>query len=653
MLASHCPRCQETFRVPIGVVPEDAQAICPWCHEQFPLSEVLDGLPPVLQVVSSDGSPIEVTGTIGPVGFNDQDANESTYPEDAIDSADNWNLASFDQPSGGDRLSASSVSGAVRPMSVPVRRRKKGSGIRAAIGVVLGAVAAVPIAGGLLMLMGRTPDWGFWPFDGGNGDPGPSIIAAPTGTIGERTYPKRPFGQSLLDSEREATVDPNPQSSALDEILGSGQNNRTDSNRKPPSDSTDEPGQTVPDASTPDGLDAASALKAAAEDEPFVPSKIASAESLATDDTNAPVIDPAKDRSSETKLSINEPPAQDPSLELADFASSFGNDQDIMVDAAERTPESPELPQEPSELDAPGNQNGLVLPDTSLPTSPSIVAPQANRETALTASEGDADEAMTPDVAVTEMPASDLTVPNIPANDIPATDVAATDVAAPRNAAEVQIPSEPLNADKENDRVGESFANRSEADVMASPMVLPPDEPAVDEASDSVETVAPAQEHSSPAREPSVPVADSETVLITTKAAEDLVNQLATFDGPKQDRRALLRDTYLKVVETCQAASPSSQSIKALAKKMAASSIVDDIEAAGLDWIRYSRRTMNGVALVGQAGQADGKVILTLRNGTNIALQQANPIPRDTKVLALGRIVGESAVEALVIEVIR
>ena len=42
------------------MMPDDAYAMCPWCHETFPLKEVLDRLPPQLKILTADGEPVVV-----------------------------------------------------------------------------------------------------------------------------------------------------------------------------------------------------------------------------------------------------------------------------------------------------------------------------------------------------------------------------------------------------------------------------------------------------------------------------------------------------------------------------------------------------------------------------------------------------------------
>jgi len=180
MIISNCPRCQEGFRVPLGTMPEDAYAMCPWCHETFPLVEVLNHLPPALQILTADGEPIAImepiashsaagiqslagasTGSSDPLQTNDASGNDQQWDPTALNfgtdsgqTEGGWNSAATPQAA---------------PMSVsprPNRRKKGGSGIRSMVQVVVGGLLSVPIALAILLAVGRAPDLGFWPFDG-------------------------------------------------------------------------------------------------------------------------------------------------------------------------------------------------------------------------------------------------------------------------------------------------------------------------------------------------------------------------------------------------------------------------------------------------------------------------------------------------------
>lgn len=291
MILSNCPRCNEPFRIPLGELPEDAYAKCPWCCESFPLTEALKSLPPVLEVISADGQPITpsvaavglAAGLSGPPGFAaeavsdepafvieesheqqpleemefDSPSSTETVVEDGSSGSaefeppiDDWDV---DASVGNETVTEETVteetwnqddSGAVgsstkavglefdhsdlnvqegeehdtaqlAPMNVSLapKRKKKGSGIRTVVGIVLGAVASVPIAGGLLMAIGRTPDWGFWPFNGQGGSASSSRAAAPPREL--------PVAQSLDDVfDKQDMTARSPAETALDQIVG-------------------------------------------------------------------------------------------------------------------------------------------------------------------------------------------------------------------------------------------------------------------------------------------------------------------------------------------------------------------------------------------------------------------------------------------------
>ncbi len=184
MILSHCPRCSESIRIPTGEVPDDAYAQCPWCRETFPASELIDQLPPVVQLMDSGGNPLVVSSS--PVVAGDAQPN----PFAGAVASDSWSGAAATEESGagqgdqyfnelkfGDEPAAGAVDIQVgtsesasleeRPTRVRARQpKKKKSSIGTMIGVALGPVLALPLAGGILLALGRAPDLGFWPFDG-------------------------------------------------------------------------------------------------------------------------------------------------------------------------------------------------------------------------------------------------------------------------------------------------------------------------------------------------------------------------------------------------------------------------------------------------------------------------------------------------------
>ena len=52
MIVANCPRCFDPVRIP-DELPGAAQLRCPLCQAEFELSEILDHLPPALEVVGT------------------------------------------------------------------------------------------------------------------------------------------------------------------------------------------------------------------------------------------------------------------------------------------------------------------------------------------------------------------------------------------------------------------------------------------------------------------------------------------------------------------------------------------------------------------------------------------------------------------------
>ncbi|MAI71842.1 MAG: hypothetical protein CMM01_13135 [Rhodopirellula sp.] len=235
MIISNCPRCQEVFRVPLGTLPDDAYAICPWCHETFPLAEVLDHLPPALEILTADGEPIPImepvdshyaagiqslTGTS--VGTSDHLQTHNTSG-----GGQPWDPATLDfgaesgQIDGGWNASGTPQAA---PMSVsprPNRRKKGASGIRSMVQVVVGGLLSVPIALAILLAVGRAPDLGFWPFDGQKRSPRELLpFLDDANTDDEMTLPSFD-GQQLDTSDFDEVIKEteDPGQSALDQIF--------------------------------------------------------------------------------------------------------------------------------------------------------------------------------------------------------------------------------------------------------------------------------------------------------------------------------------------------------------------------------------------------------------------------------------------------
>lgn len=235
MIISTCPRCQEGFRVPLGRMPEDAYAMCPWCHETFPLAEVLAHLPPQLQILTADGEPITVMEPVASHAAAEVQsltgvaigAMDNLQGNDDLADGQQWdpNALNFGAQSGQTEGAWNAPASAqAAPMSVsprPNRRKKGGSGIRSMIQVVVGGLLSVPIALVILLIVGRPLDLGFWPFDGQTRTLQELMpFSDDTNTNGETAF--SPFeGQELDTTIFEETVQgtEDPRKSALDQIF--------------------------------------------------------------------------------------------------------------------------------------------------------------------------------------------------------------------------------------------------------------------------------------------------------------------------------------------------------------------------------------------------------------------------------------------------
>ncbi|MEM8667378.1 MAG: hypothetical protein AAGG48_07675 [Planctomycetota bacterium] len=741
MLVASCPLCLESFRVPSGPIPADAIAVCPWCQEQVPLQDVMNGLPPVLEFKTSDGSPISIddapAATANQLGHaQESPAWESDsaspidepYRSDEEDSspADDWNLAGTGLTSTANDGSMSFGDDQMRVMPVPVRRRKKGSGIRTAIGVVLGGFAAVPIAGGLLMLMGRTPDWGVWPFDGGSQESGPGVIAAPTGRIGERPYERRPFGQSLLEPDSSTT---DPRESALDSILSPEPSPGTSTPETPDADSSSNqtyPGDRAPERTS--DVDIASLLappgqsprtnrtsgSSTPSSEPVESKPSLGAPDLDSTGFDSTDPDPAGLGTAIDSLPIDVGPSElvvpglesSPDLEntsgldadldsaLASnatpsdsaIASSIGDrvDLDSQLDPAPVKPmETPSVPATNPSLDVQPTDDALELPAETvtpaefvLPTSGAPTEPTKRVEMELPTTPLPTENpaiATTTDSPITkpieslepstpEMESSDLGNAKDVAGEVTVPVGSGESITLPETALPESTSSVPATVESPPDI--ETNPALESTPAMESPTIVEapsPTEPVESESTEIAVTGTETQPRTLPASNTDVPSnptrttptslqPERATLVQNVKDAEKLLGRLTRFTGPTKDRRFLLRDTYLKAVEACSEASKDSPSIQALAKKIAGSSVIKEIEAAGLDWISFGKRKFDGVVIVGQADQIDDQFTLSLSNGNRRVLKGVYKMPSQTQVVALGRIIDDETIEVIASE---
>jgi hypothetical protein len=223
MCISNCPRCHDTFRVPLGDSPKGARAQCPWCAEEFPLAEVLNQLPPVLKIVSADP-------TLAAESGDESDRQPVTSVAQDTDQAMNLDLESFelndDQPTLSETVAFDAdITYAVgksddndqsdnlvtsAPKVQAKRRAKSGGGLRTVIGVIVGSLLGALIAGGIL--------WGLslGPFADTGGPTGNRVSAKSADLSGDQN-------QNLIANSSDSSADVVEADSEIDTVDG-GQN---------------------------------------------------------------------------------------------------------------------------------------------------------------------------------------------------------------------------------------------------------------------------------------------------------------------------------------------------------------------------------------------------------------------------------------------
>ncbi|NNE00147.1 MAG: hypothetical protein HKN47_22740 [Pirellulaceae bacterium] len=328
MITTNCPRCTESIRIPTDQIPSGAYAQCPLCRETFPVEEIVQQLPPVVNLMDGDGQPLILSQSParaaanvpgdpgladdnpfftapsvgdaalgiadvsddendlsdiadldelddpavildgGPLadsdeqydaedlnafeeGFSDDDIadaeNEADgdYDDDktvildtwvdqegaskgavasSVDSDDAYDEDAYDadadEHADGDSqgpllveedpmedYSDVGISNDVQPLKVRKRKSasaKKSSPLRTLGGIALGPLIALPLAGGILLVAGKAPNLGFYPFDGTYSSAGkPSVVASDVGPSPRN--PPRAFGSSLQNNARQGS----------------------------------------------------------------------------------------------------------------------------------------------------------------------------------------------------------------------------------------------------------------------------------------------------------------------------------------------------------------------------------------------------------------------------------------------------------------
>lgn len=609
MMVSNCPRCNERFRVPAGELPEDAYAECPWCLETFPISDVLDRLPPVLGVMSATGQPISAPLQVAAAGsaepayesaepglessglepIEEESFGIETYSEETVESypeetaepeVDEFSAPSFDvageEASGGigdeeaedepswhapadedaDEISfrindadPSPAPEAIAPMRVsplpPPTRTKKKGGLGSIIGVAAGGLLALPLAGLILWGIGFL---GMGPF-AKEPEP-PTRKAAPPVDLSQPPTPAgQPLGQSLTD-DLSPPSDPDPATAAAEQIM-----------QMPVDQLPVDDGPSLPDLND-----------------------VAVVDPIEVDTIESPTnpID---------RLPIDPDPISVPS---ADSDPIIASDPDPIT-IPPRDPDPISVPPlDPDPVTAtltdpdPDSESPLVLPTIDPPVAndadpPAIVMPDVSDPT----SEPPADE---PPPGLVRQPDPIATV-------------------------EDEVPSPAINSDP----------------TPPTGLGLPP-------RSDPVLSPDPA---------PSVETDSAETIKNAVTAGR-MLDSFAPYVGPADDRTRRLLLTYEQIALTCGMATQDSKAIRGLASKLKGSPILNEIEGIADEWLNYSNRKSEGIALVGRPSPAGQPPSITLATGTMLPIRGEASIPAATKVIALGKIVDNGGAIELV-----
>lgn len=560
MITANCPRCSDPFRVPDGEFPEDAYAICPWCQETFPVGEVLDRLPPMLQVLDADGQPMKVSSLALAAGagalaagaaaldldvndtsseasdLEDVDPTTETVVEDhfapqpevlqepavqvdstsetieiedfavdpGVDSQDGHiDFEVQEDPNDTwedeDELQVQPENPApMRVSPAPTRNKKSGSGLRTVIGIVVGAAASLPIAAGLLWLIGHF--LGYGPF--AKVDTGTNIQAAAPAELGPRSrmLDVTP-GRSLLPDEEEEPQtgfeEQAPEQSALQQIV-----------------------ESIPEM--------------AEEESPVVTNKIPQEDSI------------------ELPSSIPDPPVEQPELAI------------------------------------PPNKAETV--ELTLPPETSAVA--------------NADpEPETMDV------------------------VASTE---PDTNAELALP--PIDDER-----------------IESPTPPPPADVARAESTPEVEAYEPKPDRR-PAPSEEVKTSNSsepEELVTSSTRARQMLEALASFEGDNRERLRRMLLTYAEIAQTCELAKHDGPSLRALATSIKTSPLLEDMGGMAPEWLNYSARQSEGIAMIGSPGANSKGQTLKLGNGKVVQILGDVRLPAVERLLVLGRIENGSEVSVV------
>ncbi len=502
----------------------------------------------------------------------------------------------------------------VSPAPSPNRRKSNGSNFRTLLSIVLGGLAAGPLAIAILWILtlfGVNVNLGFWPLDGSSSSGEPNIVSAPPGQLAERTSrpptimdPKRsliddtPFAdQENGDAEDEV----DPADTALENILGPVNTAKTTEGDAQADDTAvdDEPGQgddsddvklSMPGPGRIDGGDAGANVLPDEDSEETAITLPEQGEPLKITSIDNDVQD-ADDRSQETQSQDEDADAE----KLVLPASAMRDVQDV---GPGRT--------NVQDLQGPGRTNVQDLQGPGRTNVQDLQGPGRTNVQDLGGRTGRPQQQTdTDDVARPN--------PNRPRTD---------DVAVETN----------------NDR-------DEEAD--AEPVLPNPgnEKPKPEEVENVLRSDPPASE-----KEP------AELVAAVREAADKLA-ALKTYDSEDKAQQAKLAKIYLAIAGAAEVANTDSKSVRSLLSKVAASPLVPHLEAAAPQWLKYKSRPTEGILVIGRPGlDANGQMI-ELAGKVALPVSADSPrLPDGKTVVGLGRIVPTPAgqsVELIAVQQLR
>ncbi len=139
-------------------------------------------------------------------------------------------------------------------------------------------------------------------------------------------------------------------------------------------------------------------------------------------------------------------------------------------------------------------------------------------------------------------------------------------------------------------------------------------------------------------------------LLVAAQRAGEMVDELATFDGPKRERNAKLVDTYQRIAMACDLATGESDALRSLANKIGTSPVSKEIELAAMQWLTFQGRGSDGIALIGQPSSGGEAPTITLSSGKVVSVAGDVPLPAAEKVMAMGRVMDGTTVEVVLVE---